>query len=179
VKLESVTMIALAAALSASAVPLMEQIRNLRSETASQYEVLASNQRLVPISTKGIDVHGRLVTDLPTGAKRIVLVGIRNSSLQDDLRFWRTVLTLPNGLFDVHVFAYCDGAACSDAAARVTQNPGMTIMAFGETVTVQSVFNADGTGALFLEDGKMRPLRRVDWRGPGRTPETVVTELLR
>jgi len=171
--------IALIGILLACAVSLRGQFVATRSSINIERSRAHISDRLPLTSIGGIDASGQLVDmTSPTRAKRFVVCGFRNSTLQQDIDVWTAVATRLAAHPDVRIVGYCDGDSCAQTVKKTRPQLPFTMIAHGEVVTSQALLSADARGDCVLLNDKMRAIRRVSWRMPERSPVDLAKDIL-
>jgi hypothetical protein len=175
-KSETLVETVLIVVLAVYGVHLARELRGLTSETARRRSFVSSaSDNLALQSVNGIDVFGQLVNKVvPVGAKRFVIFGFRNSTLQDDVRFWSDAARLLPADGSVRLLAYCDGTPCVDTVKHSYQSLGFPVVAYGEPGSLQAVSAADTKGNCIVLSAGLMTVGKVLWRQPNTNPSDVV-----
>ena len=134
------------------------------------------NQRLRLLDGRGVGVQGDHI-DLGPHAKgeKLVAFLLRQETLLEDLKFWREVGRRLAPFSRVRLLAYCDGTACARTVTAHLVDGDFRVIAYGEVVGSQAVFNADLQGRFVIA----REPAGVPWREPGIRPADVAEGLRR
>jgi hypothetical protein len=133
-----------------------------------------ANQRLRLLDGRGVGVQGDHIDLGPHSEDdRVVAFILRHGTLLEDLNFWREVSELLSSSSGARLLAYCDGAACVQSVTAHLRNGDFPVLAYGETVASQAVFNADLQGNFVIA----REPNGVPWRRSGIEPMDVAEGL--
>jgi hypothetical protein len=133
-----------------------------------------ANQRLRLLDGRGIGVQGDPIDLGPhLEGQRVVAFLLRHGTLSEDLNFWREVGRLLPPSSRVRLLAYCDGAACVQSVTAQIKEGDFPILAYGETVAAQAVFNADLQGNFVIA----REPGGTSWRHSGIQPVDIAKGL--
>lgn len=143
------------------------------------------NLRLELTAVRGVSVWGEIIVADGIDAEglgdtsRVVAFLVRTESAREDVDFWRQVVArvVPSGTA-IRVIGYCDSDACVADLRQSQPLQDVPVIAYGEAVASQVVFNADRkNNYVVIGDDPGRAGERAAWRGPQVSPLTVAEDL--
>ena len=173
------------AVLTIIALLLNKEHRSLQLKAEFEKNYVIDNQQKVLRSIAGIDVAGRLVSEIiPSRTGRFVAFALRHSTLQNDIDVWKTVNILlakepANILLDIHLVGYCDGTLCAESVSNnAGQQLGFPVIVYGDLMSTQAIYNADAEGNCLVIEPR-RLTREIRWRNPDLTVACIVQEIIK
>ena len=146
----------------------------------AEQAIVASNQSLVFQSEEGIDIWGKPVYPVPPPeAERTIIFLLHAATVRADLDFWHQVELLLPKHAGLRLVGYCDGNSCADFVRGDARPPDFPVIEYGEIIGSQALVNKDAQGYSILRSESWFQPKLVEWRVLGKTPLSVVQELLR
>jgi hypothetical protein len=118
-----------------------------------------------PLPATGVDIWGKLFVPetLDPGQDSVAFV-LHASTCRADLAYWNSVFRAVRGRRNLRFLAFCDGHACADAARRA-QSPNVTVLAYGQVLSLERLWRSDTRGVALIVDYVGQMKGAVPWRG--------------
>ena len=146
---------------------------SLQSESARRLSDVSTSQYLQ--AEAGVDIYGHVITALPaTIEDRGLIFLIRGASLKADTDFWRSAAKIAAQFPNLRLVGYCDGQECAERLRSEKQTLPFPVIAFGELLGTQALFEADGDGEAVVHSERWFVPKNVEWRSTASTPGSVI-----
>lgn len=159
--------------------PLLKDAKTIRQRRAYLESLRATNLSLKARVFSGVDVNSHLLLR-ERGLKSVYIAFLaRYDTLAQDLAFWNRVAEIVSTKGRDFVFiGYCDDRRCHDEI-KGAQQSRVSILEFGDTMTLQAIVNADSEGKALLSAPNPINSTALLWRTGGISPNLVAQEVLR
>ena len=146
---------------------------SFQSESARRFSDASAPQYLQ--AEAGVDIYGNVITMLPaTIEDRGLVFLIRGTSLKADLDFWRSAAKVAETSPTLRLVGYCDGQECAERLANDKQTLPFPVIASGELLGTQALFEADSDGKAVVHSERWFMPKSVEWRSKASTPRSVI-----